>query len=243
MISAIIPTLNAEVSLAPTLGALIPAVVEGLIREVIVVDGGSTDHTLKIADQSGAQVISTKPGRGLQLQAGAAAAKMPWLLFLHSDTVLESGFERAVDHHIDQITRGVRPEAAASFRFRLDDSRFAARIVEAGVELRSSVLKLPYGDQGLLISRTLYADVGGYSAQPIMEDVAFIRRLGRKRLTLLNARAVTSAVRYRNEGYLKRVMRNQRCLFMYAFGASPERIARHYKRPDETQLDYTRPGS
>jgi rSAM/selenodomain-associated transferase 2 len=229
MISAVIPTLNSEATLGATLEALIPAVVDGLIREVIIADGSSSDRTLKVADQSGAHVISSKPGRGLQLQAGAAAAKMPWLLFLHADTVLDPGFER-VDHHIEQIAREARPEQAAAFRFRLDDSRFAARIVEAGVELRSTVLKLPYGDQGLLISRALYNEVGGFHAQPIMEDVDLIRRLGRKRVQILNARATTSAERYRREGYLRRILRNQRCLLMYAMGASPERIAQHYKR-------------
>ncbi len=228
MISVIIPTLNSEGTLAETLAALIPAVIEGLVREVIIPDGGSTDRTIKIADQSGAHIVTSAPGRGLQLQAGAAAAKMPWLLFLHADTTLEPGWERGADHHIDQIAREVRPDAAASFQFRLDDSRFAARIVEAGVEMRSSFLKLPYGDQGLLISRALYNDVGGYSSQPIMEDIDFVRRLGRTRVQMLNARAVTSAVRYRNEGYLRRILRNQRCLLLYAMGASPERIARIY---------------
>ena len=102
MISAVIPTLNSEATLATTLEALIPAVVEGVVREVIVADGGSTDRTLKIADQSGARVVTSETGRGLQLKSGAAAAKMPWLLFLHADTVLDPGWERVADQHIDK---------------------------------------------------------------------------------------------------------------------------------------------
>ena len=231
MISVIIPTLNSDKSLAATLTALIPAVVGGLIRDVIIADGGSVDRTLSIADQSGADIVNSAPGRGLQLRAGAATAKMPWLLFLHADTVLEPGWEREADALIDRITDGGSPDQAASFRFRLDDSRFAARLIEVGVELRSSVLRLPYGDQGLLISRALYSSVGGFADMPIMEDIDLIRRIGRNRVRMLNARATTSAVRYQSEGYFKRVLRNQRCLLLYLTGASPDRVARVYNRP------------
>jgi rSAM/selenodomain-associated transferase 2 len=230
MISVIIPTLDAEASLGAALSALLPAVVDGIVREVIVVDGGSRDRTLKIADQAGVVTVTTARGRGVQLAAGAARARFPWLLFLHADTVLEPGWEREAGVFIDRVETERRAPAAAAFRFALDDTGLAPRCLEALVRLRCFLSRLPYGDQGLLIPRPLYLEVGGYLPVPIMEDVAIVRRLGRSRLVLLRSRAVSSAARYRGEGYVRRVLRNQACLALYAAGVPVERIARLYTR-------------
>ncbi len=228
MISVIIPTLNAQATLAATLSALVPACVEGLVREVILVDGGSSDATLAIADQSGAVIVAAPPGRGGQLKAGALRARFPWLMFLHADTILQPGFEREISHFMEQADTQMSPPSAACFRFALDDVGLKPRTVEFGVAVRTALLKLPYGDQGLLIPRSLYNEAGGFSDLPIMEDIEFMRRLGRSRIRLLNARAVTSAVRYRKDGYFARVVRNQSCLALFLFRAPPERIAKFY---------------
>lgn len=228
MITVVIPTLNAEGGLAATLAALVPAVVEGLVREVIIVDGGSTDRTLAIADQAGVEVVEAAAGRGGQLAIGAARAKFPWLMFLHADTVLEPGWEREASVFIDRVDAGKREPAAAAFGFALDDTGLAPRIVEAFVSLRSAVFRLPYGDQGLLISKQLYAEIGGYRPLPLMEDVDIVRRLRRRRMILLRPRAVTSALRYRRDGYTHRVLRNQLCLLMYFMRIPPGSIARMY---------------
>lgn len=228
MISAIIPTLNAEASLARTFSALIPAAVEGLVREVIVADGGSTDATLKIVEDAGAAAVVSEAGRGQQLRAGIARARFPWLLILHADTVLEPGWEQPASDFMERVTEGSRPPAAAVFRFALDDTGFAPRALETLVGLRTSLFGLPYGDQGLLIPRHLYDEVGGYRPLSIMEDVDLVRRVGRKRLVNLQARAVTSAARFRRDGYLNRSLRNLCCLSLYYAGASPERIAATY---------------
>lgn len=228
MISVIIPTLNAEMALSAAMTALVPAAVEGIVREVIVVDGGSTDRTLKIADQSGATIIRSEPGRGRQLAAGARQARMPWLLFLHADTVLEAGWESDVAALIERVELGRRPETAAAFRFALDDLGAMPRLVEAGVSLRCAVLRLPYGDQGLLLPKRLYDSVGGYADLPLMEDVDFVRRLGRRRMLILRPRATTSAVRYRNDGYVRRMARNLSCLTLYKLGAPMRLIVRLY---------------
>lgn len=229
MISVVIPTLDAEQDLPATLGALIPAAVEGLVREVIVVDGGSRDRTLTVAENTGVEILETAPGRGRQLRAGAKRARHPWVLFLHADTELAPGWSTVAAHFMEKVDSGRLAPAAAAFKFRLQDEGWKPRALEAAVALRCSLLSMPYGDQGLLIPRSLYEEVGGFTEQPLMEDVDLVRRLGRRRIRMLRADATTSARRYRSEGYLKRILRNQLCLALYSVGASPDRIARLYE--------------
>lgn len=229
MISVIIPTLNSELDLPRTLSALIPAAVEGIVKEVLIVDGGSQDFTLNIADNSGAKIINCERGRGKQLKAGAQNALYPWLLFLHADTELMLGWERIVMEFIERIEHNNSKLQAASFRFKLSDVGLRPKLLEALVSIRCRLLKLPYGDQGLLIPRILYNEVKGYSCLPIMEDVDLVSRVGRKRICILPVEARTSARRYQNEGYFKRILRNQLCLLLYLIGVKAELIARIYE--------------
>lgn len=225
MLSVIIPGLNAAESLPATLGALVPGVVSGLIKEVILVDGGSTDATCSIAFDTGCKLITSAPGRGRQLALGAGAARGEWLLFLHADTALSPGWENEAAHFMSHAqSNGL----AGVFRFALDDFRPAARRLELMVAWRCKLLALPYGDQGLLIHRRLYEALGGYAKLPLMEDVDLIRRIGRKRLVYLRSVAVTSAARYAREGYLRRPLRNLLCLSLYFLRAPASVIARLY---------------
>lgn len=228
MISVVIPTLNADDGLAACLAALIPAAVEGMVREVIVVDGGSNDRTLKIIEQSGAELVRSAPGRGVQLAAGAARARGPWLMFLHADTVLEPGWEREVSALIERIDSGRRKPTAAAFRFALDDDGVWPAMVQAGVAVRCALFRLPYGDQGLLIPKHLYQQAGGYKELPLMEDVDLARRVGRSRIVMLRSRAVTSAIRYQRDGYLRRSVRNLSCLTLFFLRVPVRFIARIY---------------
>lgn len=228
MISVVIPTLDAQETLPIAFTALFPAAIEGIVGEVIVADGGSTDGTGRIADAAGANFIVGRPGRGAQLRTGAGAARGRWLLFLHADTALEAGWESEALRFIRSVDSGERPDAAAAFRFALDDDGFKPRCVEAGAAWRCALLRLPYGDQGLLISRRLYDAVGGFSPLPFMEDVDLVRRLGRRRIVMLGARARTSARRYRTDGYFLRVARNCLCLSLYFLGAPLRHVVRLY---------------
>jgi hypothetical protein len=126
------------------------------------------------------------------------------------------------------IARPRAAERAGYFDLALDDHAAAARRLERVVAWRCRILALPYGDQGLLISRALYDAVGGFAPLPLMEDVDLVRRLGRRRLARIDARCVASARRYRREGYWRRPLRNLLCLSLYFAGMPPERIARLY---------------
>lgn len=225
MLSIIVPTLNAEKSLPGTLAALAEAARMALAHEIIVSDGGSRDRTCDIARRSGARVVVGKPGRGIQLAAGAAAARHAWLLFLHADTRPAPGWVHVVRTF---MTAASNADRAAYFRFALDDASPAARRVESLAMLRCRLFALPYGDQGLLIARAMYEALGGFNPLPLMEDVDFVRRIGRRRLTCLDHAAVTSADRYRRDGWWCRPLRNLTCLSLYFLGVPPARILRFY---------------
>jgi rSAM/selenodomain-associated transferase 2 len=230
MISVVIPTLNAAADLPATLTALVPAAAGGFVREVVVADGGSCDATIAIADAMGCRIVHSKGGRGPQLAAGALAARAPWLLFLHADTVLSEGWEREARHFIETAERAGTPhERAAAFRFAMDSFAGQARVLERLVALRCALFAMPYGDQGLLMSRAFYDALGGYRPVPLMEDVDMVRRIGRRRLTMLRTQAITSPVRYERDGYVRRSFKNLTCLAMYFVGVPPERIVRRYE--------------
>jgi rSAM/selenodomain-associated transferase 2 len=228
MISVVIPTLNAEATLGGTLAALVPAAIDGLVREVIVVDAGSTDRTREIVEEAGARLLDERAGRGRQLAAGAASARFPWLLFLHADTCLEPGWERETSPFMERVDLGDHPPSAAAFRFALDDQGPKPRLLERLVALRCKLLRLPYGDQGLLVPKSLYVEIGGFNPLPLMEDVDLVRRLGRRRTVMLRSRAVTSAERFRREGYARRSARNLACLALYTLRVPAPVIQRMY---------------
>ncbi len=229
MLSIIIPTLNSNDRLGPTLDAIAAASAAAsaeIACEVIVADGGSIDDTCITATNGGAIFLETRRGRGRQLSDGAVAAAGDWLLFLHADTRLAPGWAPAVQAFTDD--RG-SDRRAAYFRFALDDDAAAARVMEYVVAGRSRLLGLPYGDQGLLIGREFYESLGGFKRIPLMEDVDMVRRIGRRQLDALDVVALTSAERYRRDGYLRRPLRNLFCLGLYSVGVSPKRIDTIYR--------------
>jgi len=191
MISVVIPTANSERLLPRCFDSLIPAAVRGMVREVIVSDAGSNDGTLAIADAAGAHIVHARKTRGAQMIDGAAIAKSDWLLFLYPETALEPGWDLEAESFVGQELLE-RPRAAV-FRFALEDFGGEARRAEAKAALRTMLFALPYGDQGLLIPKRLYQKLGGYRALSDMEDADLVRRIGRRRLIRLRARAVNVA--------------------------------------------------
>ena len=218
-LAVIIPTLNAGQTLPGCLAALMEGVDAGLIAELIVSDGGSCVDTLAQADAWGAHIITGPASRGGQLQRGCAQARAAWFLVLHADTVLSPGWTNAVGAHLDT-------QKAAYFQLRFDRG---GRAVAAWANIRARVFGLPFGDQGLLIPRALYADVEGYADIPLMEDVAMVRaRKGH--LVALDARAITSSAKFRRQGWIRRGARNLWTQARYFAGANVAQLARHYRR-------------
>ena len=220
MISVIIPTLNEEKTLQATIDS---ARAEGV--EIIVSDGGSEDATRVIAEDMADMALSSASGRGAQMNAGAVAARGDALLFLHADTLLPEGWVEEVV----EILKDGRVSCGA-FRFALSEKSAAFGLISAMVNLRSKWLKLPYGDQALFMRRESFEALGGFRALPIMEDVELVRRLRKKgRIKITKRAVVTSARRWRKEGWLWTTLRNQALLWLYLLGLSPERLHRFYK--------------
>lgn len=221
VLSVIIPTLN-EAKLLPA--AIASATASGV--EIVVVDGGSKDETVQLAEGLGARVVRAARGRGRQLAAGAEAATGAVLLFLHADAVLPVGYQ----HEVCRAMADSRCTVGA-FRLRIGSRGLGLRLVEWGAGLRSRWLGIPYGDQAMFVRAADYRGVGGFSTLPMMEDLEFVwrlRRLGRVRT--LRSPVVVSPRSWRVHGVLRFTMWN--VLFASAFlvGISPLRVARWRSR-------------
>jgi rSAM/selenodomain-associated transferase 2 len=225
-VSIIVPALNEERSLARLLDDVSMLDVP---HEVLVVDGGSTDDTVAVAARHGADVLRARRGRGAQLAAGGRAASAPVLCFLHADARLGADARR----ELAELAR-TRPAGAFAFRFRIDAPGWRYRLIELGARLRMRIFRLPYGDQGLVVSRADYEAAGGYPELPLMEDVALADALRRvTTVRSLRSELAVSARRWEREGALTRTLRNWRIMVAYRLGASPHRLASHY-RPERS---------
>ncbi|MBA5778423.1 glycosyltransferase [Stappia sp. F7233] len=196
MLSVIIPTFNSEQALLRTLSALVPAAAEGVVREVVVADGGSTDGTHLIADAAGAELIEVAGSQGERLAGGADAARRgEWLMFLAPGSVLEPGWSEELRSFAERAERAGRAEeCAAVFRLAVDDFGWQARLVEWRASLGCRLLALPHAGQGLVLSRAFYRGLGGVRAMASRPDRDLARRIGRRRLVQLRSAAVATCV-------------------------------------------------
>jgi len=216
-ISVIIPAINEAEQLHDVIASVRDA--DGI--ELIVVDGGSTDDTTRIAEGYDARVIGSAAGRAMQMNAGAAAASGEVLLFLHADTCLPPGYAEEVERLL-----ATPHTMLAAFRLGIEHSRFVFRITEMAANFRSRWLGMPFGDQAPAIRATDFYRLGGFREIPIMEDYDFVRRAGRVgRVGIARARVQTSPRRWLQAGWLRLTLIHQACIFGYRVGISPTRIA------------------
>jgi len=221
-ISVIVPTRNEAAGLAATLAA----VRRERPYELIVVDGASEDETASIASAFATCVLSAPPGRGGQLNRGAAAATGDVLLFLHADTLLPPGAVRDVEAALSPP--GV---VAGAFLLGIDGDEASFRWIERLVACRSRRLSLPYGDQAIFLRRSTFEAVGGFPEQPVAEDLALMRRLRRRGRIAIVERAVrTSPRRWRAVGIWRATAVNLLSVLAYQLGVSPAWIHRWRQR-------------
>ncbi|MGL5058530.1 MAG: TIGR04283 family arsenosugar biosynthesis glycosyltransferase [Microcoleus sp.] len=220
-ISIIIPTLNE----APRIARSISTARNATNVEIIVADGGSKDGTPEIAKSLGVRVISTNPGRAAQMNAGAAAAAGDILLFLHADTLLPDGFDS------DARLALAKPHTVAgAFELAIDDRSPLLRLVEIGVNWRSRLLQIPYGDQAIFLLAVTFKKIGGFPDLPLMEDFELVCRLQKcGRIEIVSQPALTSARRWQKLGVVKTTVINQMVIVAYFLGVSPDRLAFWYK--------------
>lgn len=196
MLSVVIPTRNHERALVPTLASLVPGAANGLVRDVTVVDAGSTDATLEVADLAGCRVVGGPAAIGSRLDAGARQSKGPWLLFLEPGVVLEESWRHEVRSVVDALERAGRAgDRAAVFRFGLDGFDGRSRTVERLAVLSQLLTGLSKPEQGLLIRSDFYHRAGGFGALPAMAQADLLRRIGQRRLIRLRSKAIAPALR------------------------------------------------
>lgn len=222
-ISVIIPTLNE----ADVLSDTIEIVRKSKEVEVIVVDGGSKDNTLSIANDVADHVIATFSSRGGQMDLGAERAKGDILLFLHADTRLPESWNSII------LLAMQSDKIGGAFRLSIDLSERFLDLVSFVANLRSRFLGITYGDQAIFVKRDHFFSVGGYKGLPIFEDIDLWRRLKKSgKMIILKEAIYTSPRRWKKSGGAKNTLRNWLFILLYYLGISPERLYGFYYNND-----------
>ncbi|HAA30906.1 MAG TPA: glycosyltransferase [Cyanobacteria bacterium UBA8553] len=229
-ISIIIPVLNEAATIEETL----TRVQDASDVEVIIVDGGSRDETVAIANYWSKilapslpiRVISAAAGRANQMNAGAAIATGDILLFLHADTHLPTSFDSLVRQALQNPGT-----IAGAFELRIDAQLRGLRWVEKMVNMRSRFFSMPYGDQAIFLKATIFHEVGGFPNLAIMEDFELIRHLKRQgKIAIVSASVLTSGRRWQKLGVLKTTLINQLIIAGYFLGISPSQLVLWYRQ-------------
>jgi rSAM/selenodomain-associated transferase 2 len=221
-ISIIIPTLNEAKGLPETLSALQTLRAGGV--EVIVVDGGSSDETMHIAQQYADCVVASEAGRAKQMNKGASIAKGDILLFLHSDTTLPGDAYQQLRKFEGQAIVWGR------FNVTLDNPRFIFRVIEKMMNARSRLTSVVTGDQAMFVSSFLFKQVDGFPIIDLMEDIAISKKL--KKLVSpvsLKSAVVTSSRRWVEYGVMQTVLLMWWLRAAYFFNKDPAILAKKYR--------------
>ena len=219
-LSIVIPTFNEENLLGKTLASL---KVFGANVEIIVVDGGSTDATIEIAQNYNVKILHSPRGRGTQLQIGGSAANGDVLWFLHADTIPESNCVR-------QMTNALKNTnvAGGNFTIRFDGEEAAATFL-TWLYPKLRKLNLIYGDSAIFVRREIYAKIGGYESFPIFEDLDFVRKLSREGDVIsLSAKVTTSSRRFAGGRFILTFLRWTILQILFWLGVSPHDLIKFY---------------
>ncbi len=224
-VSVVVPVLNEAHQLDPLIDHLVQ-IAEGAPIEIIVVDGSPGGESIGTISRRDVTTLIAPAGRSRQMNAGAAAARGEFLLFLHADTRLPPGAFRLI---ADTLSEG--RYAAGAFDLRYASDRLSIRVVARVACLRSRLTRIPYGDQAHFFRRETFESLGGYADIPLMEDVEIMRRIkGRgEPISILDKAVITSARRQEKEGVVTCTLRNWTLVTLYALGVHPHRLVRFYK--------------
>lgn len=223
--SIIMPVLNEEAILEEHLAYLVK-LCASYNCELIIVDGGSQDRTVTIAQRYG-NVIHSQRGRATQMNHGAKVAHGDVLLFLHADTRLPENAVIAIEQALN--TPAVSNVVGGAFRICFDCDQWLYRLVAWTTNLRSRTRTIFTGDQAYFIRATSFHAIGGYPEQPLMEDLEIIKRLRTiGKVVLLPHYVTTSARRHEKVGLLRSVLFMWYLRLLYKCGVSPAQLQRMY---------------
>lgn len=224
-ISIIMPVLNEGKILHKTLSSI----EINTNIELIIVDGGSSDNTLEIAREFTDIIIISNRGRGIQLSKGAQRASGDILFFLHADAIPPKNFYELIVGAIHGLP--LKNVIAGSFMLRIKSNGLAFRIIEAAVFIRSMLTSIPYGDQGLFMTKSVYQKIGGFNPYPLMEDIDIAKRLKKYgRIVFLRELMTVSPRRWLKEGIFYTTLRDWMIVVLYTiFNINPNRLIRRYK--------------
>lgn len=219
-VSIIIPTFNEETSISQTLDAL-AKILEPV--EVIVVDGGSHDETVRLVSERGVRIIRSERGRGVQMHVGARAAQGEVLWFLHADTL-------PPPNALELITESLRDPHVVGGSFNVDfDSRLLSARFLCWLYRQLRRLELSYGDSAIFVRRETYEQIGGFKPFPIFEDLDFVRRLCSKgRFAHLRAFITTSSRRFEGRSFALTFARWTFLQILYWIGVNPRALGEFY---------------